>query len=427
MSRYHISPFITANFGLGAGARLYPIACLLLLALLLALHAPVSHAGSCVAYDTFDESDGYQQDFPTWNLPASGTVYVNFSSTFMRGPARHWYDTGCSKKLPAQEAWPNGAVLTNSRDTAWNLCQANNSKVIRNVWTPSRINSRIWQCEVGSEDAPKRPGDPTEPRRRRQYVGAVYNQPGKDAALAACQGLWPSTTLVEPMRQLENAWTCWSLWIRGEDDLRGIPEPSELPMSGLNISAASGLGSGIEFKRVSSGAVGIQSVIDMGFLDAVDVWSNVGGGAEICFPQVGNAVLLDASTSPRKVVPLNTTQKAGATCVTINKAGTVVLVNASTGAQGSQTEETSSSSRDTPTVAGTNDAVNSATPLQNCQVTPQFTLRLRSEPWGSRLGAVPAGATVTAIGRTSSWFNVTYAGKTGWIAAWLATTNGNCG
>ena len=42
----------------------------------------------------------------------------------------------------------------------------------------------------------------------------------------------------------------------------------------LQLFAVNGLYSGIQFQRVPPAGVGIQSVLDLGYLDAVDVWAN---------------------------------------------------------------------------------------------------------------------------------------------------------
>ena len=390
----------------------YFLALSLLLAAL-ALNANVSQAGGCILWNHLI--------MPDFSLAES---YIDFpSSNYVNGRVTAYKDSGCTDAHDLQPDFsPGGAVYASNRDTAWAICEAKNSKVIDSIHHPGS-QSTVWLCMLGEEDKSTKP---QKPRKRSGWLGVVHQRPDADAALAACKEHWPSTNKVEAHHQSPNAWHCLREWTVTAKDAVNASAPAELPMSGVELAAASGMASGIEFKRVSSAAVGIQSVIDMGFLDAVDVWSNVGDGAEICFPQAGSAVLLDASTSPRKVLPLNTNQKDGATCVSIDRAGTVVLVNQSSGAQTTGASQSGSSSRDRPTVAGTNDSVDSATSLQNCQVRPQVRLKLRAEPWGSRLGAVPAGATVTATERTGSWFKVSYGGKTGWIAAWLTTTTGDC-
>lgn len=190
------------------------------------------------------------------------------------------------------------------------------------------------------------------------------------------------------------------------------------PLTGLRLHANDGMQSGIQFHRIDSCGVGIPSVLDMGLLDAVDVWSNIGSGFSVCFPQPGHLVFLDAATSPRSLVEVENVIEDGYTCAAMDRAGTMVLVNAPS----STTPQTST----TTIKSGTNDDVNTALPLENCEVTPRFNLRLRAAPWGRILDTVPTGMTVAAKARTESWFNVTYQEQDGWNAAWLTDSEGDC-
>ena len=194
-----------------------------------------------------------------------------------------------------------------------------------------------------------------------------------------------------------------------------------LPLTGLRIHAFDGMGSGIQFRRLTNFGVGNQEVIDMGFRDAVDIWSNVGSGYEVCFPQIGRIVFLDASTSPRSVVFPEYRFDEGWTCASMGRAGTMVLVNAPAGSV-VQTPTTTITTRR----PGTDDSVDDAIELEACEVTPRVNLRLRRAPWGKILDVIPRDMTVVAKARTKSWFNVTYEETNGWSAAWLVNTLGEC-
>ena len=149
----------------------------------------------------------------------------------------------------------------------------------------------------------------------------------------------------------------------------------------VRVSATYGLCSGVEFQRLDAGGIGIASVIQAGFLDAVDVWGWVQPTVEICFPQLGAALFLDASTSPRTVSPIASYLDGIYTCVEINRAGTVTLVAADSG-------------RSTPPIARDQEL-----PLSNCMVTTQYNLNLRHRPNGTVLLVVPHGATLTVFER----------------------------
>ena len=177
----------------------------------------------------------------------------------------------------------------------------------------------------------------------------------------------------------------------------------------LRIRATHGLCSGVEFSRLDAGGIGIASVIQAGFLDAVDVWGWVQPTVEICFPQLGAALFLDASTSPRMVTPIASYLDGIYTCVEISKAGTVTLVAADSG------RSTAPIARDTEL------------PLSNCMVTTQYNLNLRHRPNGTVLMVVPYGATLTVYERTPGWYKVDYHGERGWLSGGYVTPIGNCG
>ena len=175
-------------------------------------------------------------------------------------------------------------------------------------------------------------------------------------------------------------------------------------------------------------AVGIQSVIDRGVLDVVDVWGNANQYFEVCFPQAGHVLFLDAATSPRTVLEPSNFIRGDYSCAAMSRAGTMVLVKGPTESTESTESAESSASRALAQqfIDSTTDPVSSAINLRNCEVTPKYNLRLRAAPWGELLGVVPSDTTVTASARTQSWFKVTYDETEGWIAAWLSDDDGNC-
>ena len=64
--------------------------------------------------------------------------------------------------------------------------------------------------------------------------------------------------------------------------------------------------------------------------------------------------------------------------------------------------------------------------LAACQVRTTHTLNFRAGPGGERIGTVPEGASLPASQRTHGWFQVEYRGRSGWISADYATTEGDC-
>ena len=174
------------------------------------------------------------------------------------------------------------------------------------------------------------------------------------------------------------------------------------------------------FNRLDNCGVGDPAVIEMGFLDAVDIWSDVGSGYSVCFPQSGRIVFLDAATAPRSLI-FPDYNHDGWTCASMGIAGTMVLVDPPAGTVAQRS--TAAPARR----PGTDDSVDDAIELENCLVTPRFNLRLRAAPWDTILDVIPRDTEVPAMARTQSWFNVTYLTRQdGWSAAWLVDRHGDC-
>ena len=99
-------------------------------------------------------------------------------------------------------------------------------------------------------------------------------------------------------------------------------------VSSIRIRATNGLGSGVQCQRLDGGGLGRQSLIDAGFIDAVDIWGYVEQGVEVCFPQAGRIIFLDARTIPRAMSPLESYRVDGMTCVWIESPGSLALMPA---------------------------------------------------------------------------------------------------
>ena len=96
--------------------------------------------------------------------------------------------------------------------------------------------------------------------------------------------------------------------------------------TGIVVHATYGLASGVQCQRLGGGGIGIQSIVDGGFIDAVDVWGYVEQGVEVCFPQAGNLLFLDARMMPRAIAPLAATVVNGMTCGAVETPGSIVLM-----------------------------------------------------------------------------------------------------
>ena len=96
--------------------------------------------------------------------------------------------------------------------------------------------------------------------------------------------------------------------------------------TGMTFEATYGLDSGVHFRQLDGAGIGIQSIIDAGYLAALDVYGYVEQGVEVCFPQIGRVLFLDARTMPRAITPLDANYRDGMTCVTLNSPGSLVLL-----------------------------------------------------------------------------------------------------
>ena len=167
--------------------------------------------------------------------------------------------------------------------------------------------------------------------------------------------------------------------------------------------------SGANITRVDARGVGNQRVLDDCFLDALDVWGYVEQGVEVCFPQSGRLVMLDAATSPRSLMSIGHYWKDGRTCAYTDRAGTVVLL---------------CSQSPPPSLTPTPPQAQS---LQGCMVETTHILNLRESPGGPVFSIVPYQVKLTAFARTADWFYVDYHGARGWLSAGYIIPYGACG
>lgn len=166
-----------------------------------------------------------------------------------------------------------------------------------------------------------------------------------------------------------------------------------------------------ECLRVDGAGVGKAELVAAGIVDAVDIWSWVGNGTEVCFNGQGSAmVFLDANHSPRTVETLPFVVRGGYSCARIPHHGTVVLLHALPAGM----------SQEQPSLA-------SSRKLTDCQVTLLAPLNLRDGPQGASLKVLPARVRLTALERTAHWILVDYHGEHGWVSARYAATSGDCG
>ncbi|MDE2775978.1 MAG: fibronectin type III domain-containing protein, partial [Chloroflexota bacterium] len=215
-----------------------------------------------------------------------------------------------------------------------------------------------------------------------------------------------------------------------EDDRpRPTPAPSPTPIrdtlnhlpAGIQVSNWQ---DGAQGKRVGPAGVGRADVIEQGILDAVDVWSNVTPGVEVCFNQLGRVVFLDAAYAPRKLSDLPAYSRAGMTCTIIDSAGTVVLLRGeSPPPQSSQSQSASAA----PLATAEPSKPHSQT-LRGCEVRPWANVKFRqSPPGGEVIGVTAIRKWLPASEKRYGYFKVRLWGREGWISGRFVYTRGDCG
>lgn len=198
------------------------------------------------------------------------------------------------------------------------------------------------------------------------------------------------------------------------------PPPTCSTLSDVTIKAPQGLDKGVQCQDIDAGGVGNQDVLNAGFIDAVDVWGYLGPGVEICFPQIGALMFLDAEFSPRALSTLQSYAQGGATCTLLHRAGTVVLV------QGQPTTTVTPAVVSAP--APEPAPVVSEPSVDGCPIQTTGHINFRAEPSldAERLGIVLRGTTVGAIRRIWGWYQINFRGRTGWIGGKYVDNIGNC-
>lgn len=176
---------------------------------------------------------------------------------------------------------------------------------------------------------------------------------------------------------------------------------------------------------VDQSAIGRTDIIERDVIAAVDIWSEVPSGVEVCFQNAGTLVFLDAAYTPRMLTPLLSFVRNGMTCGQIGRAGTVVLLR-----EPMQLDQPIVPANPAPApsveLAGT---VGSAPiPLDNCLIKLVETLYLRAEPAGEIIGLVWMNSEVPAFEINGYWYKVEFEGKTGYISRYFReVVYGACG
>ena len=179
--------------------------------------------------------------------------------------------------------------------------------------------------------------------------------------------------------------------------------------------AVTGYANSTQCQMVGEVVIAKTDLLGRGFIDAVDVWSYVPNGVEVCFRNSGWLAFLDADYAPRAVMELESRQRDGMTCGTIDRAGTVVLLASAPQAAAPQPAEN--------TVP-----LFEAVPLHDCQIKLVETLFLRASPGGEIIGLVWINSEVPVFEINGYWYRVEFEGKTGYVSRYFRKVlRGGCG
>ena len=170
---------------------------------------------------------------------------------------------------------------------------------------------------------------------------------------------------------------------------------------------------------MDASGVGIAHIIELGFLTAIDVWSEVGWGVTACHTDYsnGNFVFLDAAGMPREAVTWPAAPHIeGMACTYIETPGTIVLLRA---------DPWQESPTPTP---DPNAPVFGPVPLEDCLLITRDMVNLRAEEWGDVLTIIPYETVLAAAASSEEFFKVTFADQEGWVHRdWVTITGGECG
>ncbi len=171
-----------------------------------------------------------------------------------------------------------------------------------------------------------------------------------------------------------------------------------------------GYNMGTQCQEVGALGIGNAEIIDQGFIYALDVWSWLGAGVQVCFDQPGSAIVLDAAYAPRRVRPLAAYRQNGYSCVDLYRPGTIVLQPGPW-----------------PPPRDELEGDDAGWPLSSCMARLNDHLNFRKKPGGAIKGLLRYGYKLTALRRTERWIYVDFHGDRGWISAAWATLEGDCG
>jgi len=225
-----------------------------------------------------------------------GAAYVGFEAdNYLEGDVPTYTDATCTSDSGGTLDYDDGLVYAVNTQDARTECDQGNDEEHNDATNWFGHSANVWECLPGLLPVEIRPTEPLPSSGSSRGSSGSHSGPPR-----------PRPTPKPPV-------------------FTGVILNIE---TNLRLSAVHGLFSGIQFQRIDARGVGIQSAIDLGLIDAVDVWANIGAGYTVCFPNTGYVIFLDAAGMPRTPEPaIDVTHTEDAyTCAFFDRAGTVVLV-----------------------------------------------------------------------------------------------------
>lgn len=192
---------------------------------------------------------------------------------------------------------------------------------------------------------------------------------------------------------------------------------------------------------VNAAQIGSQAAINLGIIQAVDVYAILFNGAtvttfnnsfKICLLGTGSVYFLDANQSPRQLQQLAGVADGSYTCASLSTAGIIMLTSTGGAAPVAQGTPGTPQPAGTPLPGVTGTVTPGAGyigPLSDCTLTINKTVRLREEPstTGKILTRLTYNTTWKATERIAGWYRVVWTNTQGWVSdQFVRPTGGRC-
>ena len=187
---------------------------------------------------------------------------------------------------------------------------------------------------------------------------------------------------------------------------------------------------------VNAAEIGSQAAINLGIVQAVDVYAILFGGGtvtsfnnpfKICLLGTGSMYFLDANQSPRPLIQLTGDSDGTYTCASLSTAGIVMLTNSAVPTPAPVVVGTPGTP--VPGATGSPAAPLTIGNVGNCSLTVNKIVRLRAEASTTSkvLTRLPYNTTWKVTGRVVGWYQIVWTNKQGWVSDAFVRATGECG